>query len=108
MCEYSGFLIFFYLEPGYYEDGKFGIRIENVLIVKKLNTPSNFGNVDYYGFENLTMCPIQIKLLDLNIMTKEEIEQLNNYHRRVWMNLSPLLKGGDRQWLEEQCQPIKI
>ena len=42
-------------EPGYYEDGKFGIRIENVLLVKNVNTPANFGNVGYYGFENITM-----------------------------------------------------
>ena len=48
-------LLYYILEPGYYEDGKFGIRIENVLIVKSIKTPSNFGSVEYYGFENLTM-----------------------------------------------------
>lgn len=73
-----------------------------------METASNFGNVGYYGFENLTMCPIQARLLDLNIMTREEIDQLNKYHRKVWMNLSPMLKGEDRKWLEDQCQPIKF
>lgn len=44
-------------------------------------------------------------------MTVEEIDQLNNYHRQVWMNLSPILRGKDEvavKWLEEQCQPIKM
>ncbi len=44
-----------FLEPGYYEDGKFGIRIEDVLLVKEVKTPNNFGGVHYFGFENLTM-----------------------------------------------------
>lgn len=43
-------------EPGYYEDGKYGIRIENVLLVKEANTPNNFGQKGYLGFENVTMC----------------------------------------------------
>lgn len=53
-------------EPGYYEDGKFGIRIENVLIIKAINTPANFGNVGYFGFENLTM--VISKMLILTLM----------------------------------------
>ncbi len=44
-----------FVEPGYYEDGKFGIRIEDVLLVKEVKTPNNFGAVKYFGFENLTM-----------------------------------------------------
>lgn len=47
--------VLFYLEPGYYEDGKFGIRIEDVLLVKEVSTAHNFGGIKYYGFENLTM-----------------------------------------------------
>ena len=43
-------------EPGYYEDGKYGIRIENVLFVKEAKTPNNFGDKGFLGFENVTMC----------------------------------------------------
>jgi len=42
-------------EPGYYEDGKYGIRIENIVLVKKVDTPNNFGGKGYLGFENVTM-----------------------------------------------------
>lgn len=42
-------------EPGYYEDGKFGIRIENIIVVKKVDTPNNFGDQAFYGFDNLTL-----------------------------------------------------
>jgi len=49
-------------EPGYYEDGAFGIRIENQMIVKEVKTEHNFGNIKYYGFENLTLAPIQTKV----------------------------------------------
>lgn len=50
-------------------------------------------------------------MVDLSIMTAEEIDQINVYHRQVWMNLSPLLRGKDDRalkWLEEQCQPIEL
>lgn len=53
------FMNFLTLEPGYYEDGKFGIRIEDVLLVKEVKTPNNFGGVKFFGFENLTMVRAQ-------------------------------------------------
>eukprot|EP00455_Lapot_gusevi_P006630 TRINITY_DN1282_c0_g1_i6.p1 TRINITY_DN1282_c0_g1~~TRINITY_DN1282_c0_g1_i6.p1 ORF type:complete len:371 (-),score=130.37 TRINITY_DN1282_c0_g1_i6:127-1239(-) len=59
-------------EPGYYEDGQFGIRIESILAVKRLELPHRFGGVDYLGFENFTLVPIQIKLMDLSLLNTEE------------------------------------
>lgn len=57
-------------EPGYYEDGKFGIRIENLLIVKEAPTPYRFGGISYLGFERLTFSPIQAKMMSLEVSLK--------------------------------------
>ena len=60
-------------EPGYYEKGKFGIRIENLVRVKKIKT--------FDSFDNLTMAPIDKSLINKNILVKSEINWLNNYHK---------------------------
>ncbi|KAK1222258.1 hypothetical protein PQX77_014891 [Marasmius sp. AFHP31] len=95
-------------EPGYYADGKFGIRIENVVLVTEAKTPNNFGEKGYLTFEHVTMCPIQTKLIDTKLLTTEEIQWVNDYHKEVWEKVSPLLAGDDRalKWLEKECQPI--
>ena len=54
-------------EPGYYEDGSFGIRIENLLIAGEAETPFNFGEVPYLSFERLTLVPLQRKMMDLQV-----------------------------------------
>lgn len=54
-------------EPGYYEEGEFGIRIENLLVVKEAETPFRFGEQPYLAFERLTMCPLQRKMIDLDV-----------------------------------------
>ena len=52
---------------GYYEDGEFGIRIENLLVIKEAETPFRFGDAPYLNFERLTMCPLQRKMIDLEV-----------------------------------------
>jgi Xaa-Pro aminopeptidase len=52
-------------EPGYYEDGKFGIRLENIVLVCEVNTPNNFGDKGFLGFENVTMCVFACPLLSM-------------------------------------------
>ena len=52
---------------GYYEDGEFGIRIENLLIIREAETPFRFGDQPYLSFERLTMCPLQRKMIDLEV-----------------------------------------
>jgi Xaa-Pro aminopeptidase len=93
-------------EPGYYAAGKFGVRIENlVLVVKdpKLSTSEK----TWLMFETLTLCPIDRTLLDMSLLTPEEIAWLNEYHRRVESTISPLLDDDrDRRWLEKACAPI--
>lgn len=93
-------------EPGYYEDHTFGIRIENLIVVKEVNTPIRFGGIDYLGFEKITFVPIQAKLIDLSLLSAEEITWLNDYHSQVWEKVSPLLDGSALQWLQNNTQPL--
>ncbi|KAG7095504.1 hypothetical protein E1B28_006243 [Marasmius oreades] len=95
-------------EPGYYDDGKFGIRIENIVLVKEAETPNNFGEKGYLTFEHVTMCPIQTKLVDTKLLTENERQWLNDYNREVWEKVSPLLAEDDRalKWLKKESQAI--
>ncbi|XP_050274149.1 aminopeptidase P2 [Quercus robur] len=93
-------------EPGYYEDHAFGIRIENLLYVKEVDTPNRFGGVGYLGFEKLTFVPIQSKLIDLSLLSAVEVDWLNDYHSQVWEKVSPLLDGCARQWLWNNTRPL--
>ncbi|KAJ7526661.1 hypothetical protein O6H91_16G017600 [Diphasiastrum complanatum] len=93
-------------EPGYYEDLAFGIRIENLLIVREVQTTYNFGGVRYLGFEKLTFVPIQKKMLDLALLSEEEIMWINDYHAEVWNKVSPLVKGDALDWLQSQTKQV--
>ncbi|XP_065632318.1 aminopeptidase P2 [Quercus suber] len=93
-------------EPGYYEDHAFGIRIENLLYVKDVDTPNRFGGVGYLGFEKLTFVPIQSKLIDLSLLSAVEVDWLNDYHSQVWEKVSPLLDGSACQWLWNNTRPL--
>lgn len=94
-------------EPGYYADGRYGIRTESVVIVQEAKTPNNFGN-GYLCFEHVTMCPIQTKLIDFSLMTAQEKEWLNSYHAETLEKVGPLLRNDLRalQWLERECSPV--
>jgi len=95
-------------EPGYYADGRFGIRIENIVIVRAAETPNNFGDKGYLGFEHVTMCPMQTKLVARELLTPQELEWLNAYHAETWAKVSPLLQNDERalEWLERECAKI--
>lgn len=93
-------------EPGYYEDHAFGIRIENLLCVKEINTPNRFGGIEYLGFEKLTFVPIQSKMIELTLLSSAEVDWLNDYHEEVWKKVSPLLDGSAKQWLWENTRPL--
>lgn len=91
-------------EPGLYLDGRYGIRCENlVLTVPAMET--EFGR--FFRFETLTLCPFDRNLFDLSIMTRDEIDWVNNYHAQVWKALSPLLDdAADREWLCMATLPL--
>lgn len=93
-------------EPGFYADGRFGIRIENVLVVREAHTPNNFGGVGFLCFENMTMVPIQTKMIKREMLNQDEIEWINKYHSKVWEKVSPLLQGSARDWLAQETKAI--
>ena len=70
-------------EPGYYEDGAFGIRIENVCITVPTPTPHRFNNKESLAFETVTMVPISVNLINVDLLTEEDLNWLNDYHARV-------------------------
>ena len=85
-------------EPGYYEKGNFGIRIENLVYVKKLRQK--------IVFENLTMAPIDKDLLDLSILNKNEKNLINNYHKDVFYKLKKFMNKSEILDLSEACSAI--
>ncbi|KAG5458769.1 MAG: peptidase M24, structural domain-containing protein [Olpidium bornovanus] len=96
-------------EPGYYDDGNFGVRLENIMLVVETQTPNNFGGRGYLRFEHVTHVPIaQRKMLDTSILSAEEIQWIDNYHRECLEKVGPLLKDGSpaKKWLERECLPV--
>ncbi|KAG4125400.1 hypothetical protein ERO13_D10G093400v2 [Gossypium hirsutum] len=93
-------------EPGYYADGNFGIRLENVLVIKEADTEFNFGDKGYLSFEHITWAPYQIKLIDLSLLTPEEIEWLNTYHSKCREILAPSMDKNELDWLKKATEPV--
>ena len=91
-------------EPGIYLQDKFGVRIENVLLVEE-GAHTAFGH--FLRFDTLTLCPIDTAPILVSLLTAEEKNWLNAYHAHVEATLTPLLsEEADRQWLHEACVPI--
>lgn len=90
-------------EPGLYLSGKFGVRIENTLLIKDYQT-TDFGK--FLQMESLTLCPIDLTPVDFSMLQPEEIEWLDTYHREVFEKLSPYLEGEDLEWLREATRPV--
>jgi Xaa-Pro aminopeptidase len=86
-------------EPGYYKEDCYGIRCENLMIVKERND----GMLE---FETITFAPFDVKLLDQDQLTSHELNWINQYHKDVQEKLSPLLKDDDLKWLERSTQAI--
>lgn len=90
-------------EPGIYLTGRFGIRLEN-LIVCVAGEKNEYGQ--FLGFESLTMVPWDPDVIDVRQMTQRELELLNAYHRNVYETISPYLDDEQREWLEQTCRPL--
>ena len=107
-------------EPGYYEDGNFGIRIENLLEIQYVkpehNKPDGEGEEEvskstdkkFLKFLRLTMIPIQKNLINMDMMSPEELNWLDDYHQEVWKKVSPRLEKDSPayKWLERGCEKI--
>ena len=90
-------------EPGIYLAGKFGVRIENTLLVTPYKE-TEFGK--FLQFVSLTLCPIDKSPIISEMMTVEEVTWLNDYHQMVFDRLSPYLSDDETNWLREACAPI--
>ncbi|MCI9228135.1 MAG: aminopeptidase P family protein [Dorea sp.] len=90
-------------EPGIYEDGKFGIRIENEFVVRK-GVKNKYGQFMY--FETVTFAPIDLDGIDPEEMSRDEREWLNHYHEQVYEKIGPRLTEEEREWLKEYTRPI--
>ncbi|MCI4678617.1 aminopeptidase P family protein [Rhodoblastus acidophilus] len=91
-------------EPGYYREGAFGIRIENLVAVEKRNIAG--AEREMLGFETLTLVPIDLRLVEPKLLTNEEKAWLNAYHARVRAALSPFLDPAERAWLKKATKRI--
>ena len=92
-------------EPGVYLAGKFGVRIENTLLVVPYKE-TEFGK--FLQFESLTLCPIDKSPILIEMMAQEEIGWLNAYHQHVFDTLSPHLSSDDIEWLRTACAPLSF
>ncbi len=92
-------------EPGYYKDGEFGIRIENLIIVTPA-APIDGGERTMLGFETITLAPIDLRLVKGDLLTDDEREWLNAYHQRVRETLTPLVPSEVKDWLAEATRAI--
>lgn len=85
-------------EPGFYKKNYFGIRIENLIYVENHKSK--------YRFSNLTLVPYEKKLINKNLLSKKEINYINNYHQQVFTSLKPFMNQNELRFLEKQCLPI--
>ena len=92
-------------EPGYYKPGHFGIRIENLLLVQEASDISG-GERKMMGFETLTFAPIDRHLIDQHMLTREELQWLDQYHAQVLAKIGPQMSGLALEWLKGACAPF--
>ncbi len=92
-------------EPGFYLKGKYGIRIENLLLVKAATKPKG-GERAMLSFETLTFAPIDKRLIDEELLTKAEIHWLDAYHAEVMRKIGSLVNKNAKTWLSQACAPL--
>jgi Xaa-Pro aminopeptidase len=89
-------------EPGLYLDGQYGIRIENLLLINKIDVKSEYG--EFFEFEDLTLVPYCNKLIDESLLSSEDKAQLNNYYAQIRQQILPLLSGEVHSWLDKELK----
>ena len=92
-------------EPGYYKDGEYGIRIENLEVVMPAEDIAG-GERPMHRFEALTLAPIDRRLVDKALLSAEEIAQFDTYHARVLREIGPRVEPAVRAWMEQACAPL--
>lgn len=92
-------------EPGYYKEGSYGIRIENLVLVTPTEAVEG-GDIAMHGFETLTLAPIDVRLIRTDLLTRDELHWLDQYHARVLAEIGPMLDGETLAWLEKATAPL--
>ena len=90
-------------EPGFYKEGKFGIRIENLILVKNSELKTD---VSFFEFETLTFVPIDRRLISTSLLDNYEIEWINNYHSQCWKCAKDLVTAPTKAWLKTMTRPL--
>jgi len=90
-------------EPGLYRSNQYGIRTENLVRVRESMT-TEFGT--FLEFETLTLFPIDKNLIDVSMLTQQEIDWLNNYHQEVFGKLAPMLTPDEQAWLKDKTSAL--
>jgi Xaa-Pro aminopeptidase len=93
------------IEPGYYKENEYGLRVENLALVVKDESRSK-KDFSFYAFETLTLCPIDFRLVKKDLLTAEEIRWLNSYHRKVREALTRRLGSAEQTWLKKATRTI--
>ena len=93
-------------EPGLYREGKWGIRIENLMVNMPVGNPTETEFGQFLNFETITYCPIDTRLIESSLLTQVEIDWLNNYHSQVYTELKDRVKGAALDWLTERTKAI--
>ena len=91
-------------EPGYYRTGAYGIRIENLVAVTKADIKG--GENESYCFETLTLAPIDLRLVDSSLLTRDELKWLDAYHATVRRTIGPLVDAATKRWLNSATKPL--
>ena len=86
-------------EPGFYKEGEYGIRIENIIIVQEIN-----GGL--LNFENISWAPIDRDLIETDILNENELKWINEYHKSVFKKISHLLTPEEKLWLQKVTMPL--
>lgn len=100
---------FFSDEPGYYEDGQFGIRLENIFMVKEVDTLYKFPNTTFLGFETFTLVPYEPNLINYDLLSQSQVDWINDYHKRIMDTIGEELRVNKPEaynWLEARTRPI--
>ena len=93
-------------EPGLYREGKWGIRIENLMVNMPVGNPTETEFGQFLNFETITYCPIDTRLIESSLLTQVEIDWLNNYHSQVYAELKDRVEGAALDWLTERTKAI--
>jgi Xaa-Pro aminopeptidase len=93
-------------EPGIYRPGRWGVRIENLVLCVPAAVPEGSAFGEFLEFETLTLCPIDTRCIDRSLLRADEIDWLNAYHATVRERLAPLVDGAALAWLTTRTEPI--